>query len=106
RPRLANPTEAAASLAAELGENLPQVIDEVTTLEKVNAAGEFLTMELRFPHHTLVEMAPSAAAIREDVGRAVCDSELKRMIAIGVAINYVYYSADSQVVTQFTQSLH
>ncbi len=102
KPASLTPTQAAASLAARLGQYVPKAVDETTTLERVTSSGESLNLVFRMPKHTFDEIAESASSMQEAVRAPACSSELRTFISLGVVVKYSYYSSDSQLIVHFS----
>ncbi len=101
RSSASTPAQAATRAASELRGSLPTPIDETTILEQVSSSGESLNMQVRATTYTFDQLRLAASETQQNVTGALCESEYGELIALGVTINYVLYSSDSQVVTEF-----
>jgi hypothetical protein len=95
--------EVAQKIADGARIKLPIKLDELTTLEDVSASDAVLTYRLRIPKHSHQELAPDDAAFRASALASVCSNiDLVRLLGMGIRIAYVYLSADSVVVADFS----
>jgi hypothetical protein len=78
---------------------LPMVVDEVTTLIKLEAEGK----SLRYTYQLDQSVAELPYGFRNDMAQSVCtDSDLNRLIAAGAQLTFTYIAADQAELATVT----